>query len=235
MDNGRPDWRSQGLGLRVRIALWLASEVGEGGQFSIRDLQNAFGEAGDYTRRLRDLRSAGWVFETPHDNPQLGRDLRRLVKQGSPVWDPKHRADGLRLLTKSLRQTVLHRDNYRCVRCGVGAGETYPDDPRRAATLVVNHLVPLAAGGTGTEDNLVTECTLCSHSGSVDTPIAATTDDVWRQLSDLPERDQARVLAWLVKGRKEHNRVEAAFVAAWRLPPDERAALMSRLADAVAG
>ena len=36
-----PDWRDQSFGTRVRVALWLASQVGEGGTFSSQDLRAA--------------------------------------------------------------------------------------------------------------------------------------------------------------------------------------------------
>jgi hypothetical protein len=235
MEDDPPDWRTHHGGQRVHVALWLASEVGEGGVFTMEDLRDALGGAGDVSRRLRDLRSAGWVIETTRDNAHLKEKQLRLAKMGSPVWDPKHRADGLRLHTSTLRRSVLERDHHRCVRCGVGAGETYPDNPSRTARLVINYVVPLAAGGTDTEDNLVTECTLCSRSEPRDTRDVTTADDVWHQVADLPHRDQTRVLAWLVKGRRDLTPAEAAFVAAWRLPPEERTTFMSRLADAVAG
>jgi hypothetical protein len=228
-----PDWRSPALGTRVRVALWLAGEVGENGKFTKTDLRTAFPGVSQIDRRMRDLRQAGWEIATYREHADLGPEEQRLVKIGSPVWEPRHRAAGLGLLTNSVRRQVLDRDHNRCVRCGIGAGETYPDSSSTTARLVVHHFVPLGqAGGKDTIDNLATECTRCADGARQ--PMTPSPAEVWQRVEELPPRDRVRVLAWLVRGKRDFSPAEQAFADARRLPPDERQALVNRLAGLVA-
>ncbi len=57
-----------------------------------------------------------------------------------------------------LRRMVLERDDYTCQYCG-GYGDT------------VDHVVPLAANGETTKDNLVAACLPC-NSSKRDRPVA---------------------------------------------------------------
>lgn len=54
-----------------------------------------------------------------------------------------------------LRAMVLERDNFACVRCGANA------DGNRV-TLHVDHIKPVAQGGTNCESNLQTLCSTCN-------------------------------------------------------------------------
>jgi hypothetical protein len=56
-------------------------------------------------------------------------------------------------MTLKLRYKILKRDNFRCVTCG-----------RRppGVELCVDHIIPVAKGGTNSEDNLRTLCTDCN-------------------------------------------------------------------------
>lgn len=80
-----------------------------------------------------------------------------------------------------LRFTILHRDNHTCQYCGAQA----PD-----VRLEVDHIVPLAQGGTNDPDNLLAACygcnrgkgdALCAEDGTLTTNILASlarrTDD----------------------------------------------------------
>lgn len=53
-----------------------------------------------------------------------------------------------------LRFRVLQRDNFRCQYCGRAA--------RDGAILHLDHVVPVAAGGATSEDNLITACDTCN-------------------------------------------------------------------------
>lgn len=53
-----------------------------------------------------------------------------------------------------LRFEVLRRDGFRCTYCGRTAAE--------GAVLHVDHLIPVASGGPGELDNLVTACSDCN-------------------------------------------------------------------------
>ena len=65
--------------------------------------------------------------------------LSSSVRARSPDWG-------------TVRETVLKRDNYKCVECGT---------PSAANEADVHHLLPRSAGGTDEPSNLVTLCDGC--------------------------------------------------------------------------
>lgn len=56
-----------------------------------------------------------------------------------------------------LRWTVLSRDNFRCIACGLSSKET---------VLHVDHIYPKAKGGLNTISNMQTLCALCNMGKS---------------------------------------------------------------------
>ena len=67
-----------------------------------------------------------------------------------------------RTIPAGIRRNVIARDGMRCRRCGVRVfhlirGEAY--DPQ---TLHLDHVIPWAAGGQNTEDNLIVTCSDCN-------------------------------------------------------------------------
>jgi 5-methylcytosine-specific restriction endonuclease McrA len=73
------------------------------------------------------------------EEPPAGRRTRR-------ARDP---------IRAQMRFRVLQRDGFRCRYCGHSGSAP-------GVVLHVDHVVPLAAGGTSTEDNLVTACEECN-------------------------------------------------------------------------
>jgi HNH endonuclease len=70
-------------------------------------------------------------------------------------------------VSKRLRYEVLRRDNYTCRYCGAKA----PD-----VKITVDHVVPVALGGTDEPSNLVAACDACNDgktSASPDAPLVA--------------------------------------------------------------
>lgn len=73
-------------------------------------------------------------------------------------------------VSRRLRYEILRRDNYTCYYCGAKA----PDVP-----LTVDHVVPLALGGSDEASNLVTACKDCNagkSSTNPDAPLVAGVD-----------------------------------------------------------
>lgn len=73
-------------------------------------------------------------------------------------------------VTKRVRYEVLRRDNHQCRYCGGGA----PD-----VVLTVDHVVPVALGGSDDPSNLVAACRDCNAgktSTSPDGPLVADVD-----------------------------------------------------------
>ena len=54
----------------------------------------------------------------------------------------------------SVRKYVLQRDNYQCQSCGVN---------KQQASLNVDHIVPLATGGSNDISNLQVLCSKCNQ------------------------------------------------------------------------
>lgn len=98
-------------------------------------------------------------------------------------------------VSKRLRYEVLRRDDHTCRYCGAGA----PD-----AKLTVDHVVPVALGGTDTPDNLVTACADCNAGKSSATADAQTVADV--------VADADRWAAAMVKAAAESSHARDAAV-----------------------
>lgn len=228
-----PDWRDTTLGTRVRVALWLRAEIGEGGTFSTEQLRAAMPGVTQIDRRMRDLRPAGWEILTYRDRAGLDPDERLLRKIGAPVWLPEHRATGLRVITARVRQQVLERDGHRCVRCGILAGEPYADDPGTTARLTIGHVNPHKHGSAASATDLVAECARCNESVKHFTAARLSTEQVWDRVVELRGADKVKLLAWLARGRREANPVEVAAGLVFQLPAVERDKIRDRLADAV--
>ncbi len=72
-------------------------------------------------------------------------------------------------LTKRIRYEVLRRDNFTCRYCGAKA----PD-----VALTVDHVVPVALGGSDDPSNLVTACGPCNSGKTSTQPDAPLVADV---------------------------------------------------------
>src|SRR5690606_30428171 len=91
--------------------------------------------------------------------------------------EPRHRllagacAEGEELMavTKRTRFEVLRRDRHACRYCGASAPE---------ATLTVDHVTPVALGGTDDPSNLVAACRDCNYGKSSSSPDAELVADV---------------------------------------------------------
>ncbi|MDX3645838.1 HNH endonuclease [Streptomyces sp. MB09-02B] len=73
-------------------------------------------------------------------------------------------------VSKRLRYEILRRDNHTCRYCGASA----PDAPLR-----VDHVTPVALGGSDKPENLVTSCEPCNSgksSATVDSAVVADVD-----------------------------------------------------------
>ena len=64
-------------------------------------------------------------------------------------------------ISKSTRFQIFRRDKFTCQYCGQKA----PD-----VTLVIDHIYPVASGGTDHPSNLITACTAC-NAGKGDKPL----------------------------------------------------------------
>ncbi|MEU0369853.1 HNH endonuclease [Streptomyces sp. NPDC006283] len=191
------NWENEALGARVRVALWLRDVVGEGGTFSKAEIRAAIRGAEQVDRRMRDLRPAGWVIHTYRDKPSLQPEQLFLETIGLPVWEPEHRAAGLRQISAKTRRYVYERDGHMCRRCGVAAGEEYADERGTRARLTLGHVNPHKSGGGANSEELITECARCNETVKHLTGVQMTKEQVWDRMKELSGRGKKDLLAWM--------------------------------------
>lgn len=108
-------------------------------------------------------------------------------------------------VSKRLRYEVLRRDNHACRYCGAAA----PD-----AKLTIDHVTPVALGGTDTANNLVTACADCNGGKTSTTPdaplVANVADDALRWANAMKQ-----AAADLAAQQKPKTDYRAAFKAEW--------------------
>ena len=74
---------------------------------------------------------------------------------------------GRQPIPRKLRHEVFQRDGYRCRECGASKDET---------SLEIDHIVPVARGGTNDIDNLQTLCRECNRMKHTDEWVGGQTD-----------------------------------------------------------
>jgi hypothetical protein len=108
-------------------------------------------------------------------------------------------------VTKRTRYEVLKRDNHTCRYCGGSA----PD-----VTLTVDHVLPVALGGSDKPDNLVAACQDCNAGKASTSPDAAVVEDV--RADDLRwAAALARVAKARARQRKKRDRYVVTFADEW--------------------
>ncbi len=125
----------------------------------------------EWGRRVRELRTEdGWHYSGRIDLP-VGVYLLEQDRQ-SPPHD--------RLIRDEDRRNTLRRDNYQCQRCGWQHSMNNRSDPRH---LELHHIEHHVDGGSNTQENLITLCTVCH--------------DDWHS-RDLPSE---QYYPWLTQGK----------------------------------
>jgi hypothetical protein len=219
-DMNLPDWRTSSAGTRTRAALWLASQIGEGGVFTKAQLREAFPGVEQIDRRMRDLRQDGWILSTYAQERSLAVDELRLVKIGGRVWEAGYKSNVTPRASDRERRETLARDNFSCVFCGIGAGETYSDDPALSGQLSVTWSEAAAPAG-----RYVTTCKRCRN------PLAGndSSDAAYEAAATLAP-DEMRVLTdWIRVGHRTPQRIDRAWSLIRLLSKGERDTLLTRL------
>ncbi|WP_299539716.1 hypothetical protein [uncultured Streptomyces sp.] len=213
-----PAWNDPSFkgGTMIRGALWLVQEIGEGNTFTKEQLRSAFPGVSQADRRLRDLRSYGWVIHTNTEDARLMAEDQRFVEAGVAVWDPAARraAAPEKTITAKQAQAVLARDGYMCTVCGIGSAEPYLDDSNQTAVLSVTRRTSVLLDGRE-EDLLVTECKRCRAGGGGQ---ATRADGALTEIKNLDPADQRRLARWAERGRRGSTALERAWNAYRRLP-----------------
>jgi hypothetical protein len=95
-----------------------------------------------------------------------------LLEEHASRTPAQRRCSALIKISASRRFAIFQRDNFTCQYCGAKAP---------GATLHVDHIVPVARGGTSRPENLVTSCQNC-NLGKSDGPLVAIPDCMeWKE------------------------------------------------------
>ncbi|MEV6791639.1 HNH endonuclease [Streptomyces sp. NPDC051320] len=167
---------------------------------------------------MRDLRPAGWDIKTYRDKPSLQPEELFLEKIGSPVWEKEYRAAGLRQISAKTRRYVYERDGHMCRRCGVSAGEAYPDDVSAHARLTLGHVNPHKSGSGSHAEDLITECARCNETVKHLTGTQMTKGQVWDRVKELPARHKRDLLVWMKADCRPLSEAEKAWGMYRQLP-----------------
>ena len=108
-------------------------------------------------------------------------------------------------VSRRLRYEILRRDDHTCRYCGAGAPNV---------KLTVDHVLPIALGGSDEASNLVTACADCNAGKSSSSPDAPIVEDV---AADALRWAMAIREAGILQSRRAHARREYidSFDEAW--------------------
>lgn len=109
-------------------------------------------------------------------------------------------------VNKRTRFEVLRRDNHTCRYCGASAPN---------ATLTVDHVTPVALGGSDDPSNLVAACRDCNAGKSSTSPDAAVVADV-KQVDIEWSGAIKRVAAARSRQRKKRDKYRVEFLNEWQ-------------------
>lgn len=222
-----PSWDDPKLGTMDAGGLWLIQVIGKGNIFTKAQIRDAFPNIAQADRRIRDLRTWGWVILSSKEDATLTLDQQRFVESGVPTWDKEARRQAKREkpITAKEREATLSRDDYLCTVCGISGGEAYPDSPAHTAVLVVSRR-PVATADGIESMLLVTECKIC-RSG-----LGSQVRDISKALEAfraLDNDDRTRLAQWVKAGRRDLTAAEKAWAQYMRLPTAAREELRSLL------
>ena len=128
-------------------------------------------------------------------------------------------------VSKRTRFEVLRRDNHTCRYCGQAA----PD-----VKLTVDHVTPVALGGTDVPSNLVAACVDCNAGKSSIGPDEATVEQVDADAARWT-RARAAALSAISIEREQFDKDCAAFLAVWTSWDSDRSALPADWRSSISG
>lgn len=223
------------FGDEKKIAAFLASTKSVGSVFTTRELREALGRGGEantaehFQRRIRSLRRAsdGWEIASYQDDRSLPAEHYRVDKIG---WHPAlgPRPKNKQSVSAKTKAIVLDRDGRRCVICGVGAREPYPESGK-PAVMTIGHIVPQERGGSGDVDNLQVECAHCNETKRAEGLGPEKFDIVWPSVKSLSTAQARRLAEWLAQGRRTRDKLDDVYDRVRALPSAERERIEERL------
>ncbi|MFI7543753.1 HNH endonuclease [Actinoplanes sp. NPDC049599] len=221
------------FGAEQKLAAWMAFNLDLGEHFTIRMLREALGsevvpnDQEHLNRRFRELRKDGWEFPSNKDDRSLPSATYRLDAKG---WNPALGARPPRnVVSERTRRQVLDRDGWRCVICGIGPNEPYPDG-FGTAYLTVGHIRSREAGGSSQDlNNLRTECKRCNEPVRNEMRVPQTPEELLPSVRNLTRPELERLLAWLEQGYRGRDRLDDLYDRARMMGFDDREHLKAKV------
>jgi hypothetical protein len=156
------------------------------------ELRKASGNASEWARRVRELRTEeGYRILTHNDRSDLRPGEYLLL-------DPKPLPAFERGISKETRAFVLDRNGFTCQMCGAVAGEIHPADPARRTRLHIGHIVDKSMGGSDDASNLRAVCSVCNEGARNLTLDRPSLQKLLIQIRRATGADQLEILKWLV-------------------------------------
>ena len=177
----------------AKLRVFLRANIGR--IIESRELQDAADGAGQYGRRVRDLREKeGWKILTHNDRATL-RPGQYLVEEAPPEKAEVKFAAGI---SAKLRAQVLDRNGFTCQMCGLTPGEIDPATGRKVR-LHLGHIKDRSIGGKDVLSNLRALCSTCNQGAKNVTGEKATAIWLLSQVRRAGQDEQRAVYNWLRK------------------------------------
>ncbi|PPK98026.1 hypothetical protein CLV92_102179 [Kineococcus xinjiangensis] len=225
-------WRDLSLGSRARAALFLATEVGEGGVFTGLALRYAIPDVTEIDRRARELRPLhAWKTASYKTDRTLRPEQHRLEVIGDHLWLPGIRARRPSGISRVQVRRVVERDGY-CKVCGAVAGMKDPFPPYGSVVLTAGHKEPAMLAQEGSrlhDDDLQAECAGCNEQAQQYT---GTPEDLPRLAQDtrrLNRADRQQLKRWVQAGKRDFTLADTLYARIHRLTAPERAAFLAEM------
>jgi|SRR5579875_565212 len=178
-------------GSRSKLRHFFLDNIGR--VLSSGELRTASGNASEWARRVRELRTEeGYQILTHNDRNDLKPGEYLLV-------DPKPVPAFARGISKETRAFVLDRNGFTCQMCGAVAGEPHPADPSRKTRLHIGHIVDKSMGGSDEPSNLRALCSVCNEGARNLTLDRPSLQKLLIQVRRATGSDQLEVLRWLAR------------------------------------
>lgn len=185
-------------GSRAKLRTYLLANVGR--VLESAELRQASGNASEWARRVRELRSEeGYQVLTHNDRSDL-KPGQYLLLEPAPL--PAF----ARGISKETRAYILDRNGFTCQMCGAVAGEPHPADTSRMTRLHIGHIVDKSMGGTDAPGNLRAICSICNEGAKSLTLDRPPLMKLLIQVRRATGADQLAVLKWLVGKYPEQAR-----------------------------
>lgn len=181
-------------GSKEKIRQFLLANIGR--VVESHELQAAADGAGQYGRRLRELRDEeGWPILSHNDSSEL-KPGQYLLRE-APVHT--ERPQFARTISFKLRAEVLDRNGFTCQMCGLTPGDIDPATGRKVR-LHIGHIKDKSLGGKDELSNLRTLCSTCNQGAKNITTEKPSAIWLLSQVRRTGRDEQMAVYEWL-KGK----------------------------------